>query len=61
MKKAFIIWFISRLSRGEQKELTDNMLKACYPDHHLHHNPMKRDNVDESNRTRISVAQEAGS
>ena len=61
MKKAIIVWLISLLSNGEQKELTDIMLKACYPDHHLHHNPMKKEKVDESNRTGISVDQEAGS
>ncbi len=61
MKKAFIIWLISLLSSVEQKKLTDNMLKACCPDYHLHHNPMKKEKIDESNRSGDSVAQEVQS
>ena len=34
---------------GEQKEITNNMLKASYPNHH-HHNPRKKEKIDESNR-----------
>lgn len=61
MKKAIILWLISLLSSGNQKDLTDDMLKACYPDYHLHHNPMKKEKIDESNRSGASVAQEAQS
>lgn len=61
MKKTIIGLLITLLSDDEQKEITDIMLKSCYPDHHLHHNTMKRDKVDESNRTGITAAQEAGS
>lgn len=43
MKKTIIEWFFSLLSGDEQKEIADNMLKACYPDHHLRHNPKKRE------------------
>jgi hypothetical protein len=46
---------------GEQKEVTNNMLKAGYPDHHLRHNPRNKEKIDESNRGGLPSAQEAGS
>ncbi len=45
---------------GEQKEVTNNMLKASYPDHHRH-NPRKKEKIDESNRGGLPGDQEAGS
>ncbi len=48
MKKTIIAWLFSLLSVDEQKEITDNLLKACYPDHHLRHNPRKRENEEKS-------------
>ena len=44
MTKTIIGWLFSLLSDYEQKEITDNMIKVIYPDHHLHHNPRKREN-----------------
>ena len=49
MKKTIIAWLFSLLSDDEQKEITDNMLTVTYPDHHLRHNPRKREKVNESN------------
>jgi hypothetical protein len=50
MNKVIIGWIFSVLSDSAQKEITDIMLKACYPDHHLRHNPRKKERTDESNR-----------
>ena len=61
MKKTIIGWLFSLLSDDEQKEITDNMLKVSYPDHHLRHNPRKKEKIDESNRGGVPGAQEAGS
>jgi hypothetical protein len=60
VKKTFIAWLYNRLSSEEQKEITDRMLKAYYPNHHLRHKPMKREKDNESIRSGVSVAQEAG-
>ena len=60
MKKTIIAWLFSLLSGDEQKEITGNMLKASYPDHHLRHNPRKKEKTDESNRGGVPGAQEAG-
>ena len=61
MKKTIIVWLISRLSDNDQKKITDNMLKVSYPDHHLRHNPRKKEKTDESNRGGVPGAHEAGS
>lgn len=50
MKKVIIGWLFSILSDSAQKEITDIILKVCYPDHHLRHNPRKKERTDESNR-----------
>lgn len=60
MKKTIIGWLFGLLSVNKQKELIDIMLKVTYPDHHMHHNPTKKGNTDESNRGGIPGAQEAG-
>jgi hypothetical protein len=39
MTKTLIQWLFSLLPGEDQKEVTINMLKASYPDHHLLHNP----------------------
>lgn len=31
-------------------EITRHMLETSYPDHHLRHNPRKKEKTDESNR-----------
>ena len=61
MKKTIIVWLISRLSDNDQKKITDNMLKVSYPDHHLRHNPRKKEKTDESNRGGVPGAHEEGS
>jgi hypothetical protein len=43
-------WLFSLQSNADQKKITDNMLKVSYPDHHLRHNPRKKEKIDESNR-----------
>lgn len=61
MTKTLIHWLFSLLPGEEQKEVTINMLKASYPDHHLRHNPRKKEKIDESNRGGVPSAQDAGS
>jgi hypothetical protein len=60
MTKTLIQWLFSLLPGEEQNEVTNNMLKASYPDHHLRHNPRKREKTVEDDRGGVPSAQDAG-